>query len=531
MRSLPANIGRPEARSESVWKLVCNVLEGQIRIPVIQRGVTWEADDVIELFDSIYRGIPIGSLLFQEAPAEAREIEIGPLTVMATERSDALWVVDGQQRLTSLAVALTRSTPLPSAPLDPYVVYFDLETETFHAPPTTGSIASTWVPAPDLLGMAQIDAWLHSWPDDRDAALRVRALAAGRQLRDYRVPLHVIRTTDEELLRTIFTRLNTTRKALTWTDVRDGLFRRSGPPPSSLRELADELETLGMGRPHDDVLLSSLIACRGHDANPFDDSLRTDPKLLEGAAAALPALRTALGFLRNECAIPHLRLLPNTAVLVVLARFFQKHPAPGDRTQTLLPRWVWRTLLAQSDDGELLRRGVAAVISDEEASVQTLLGLAPRTPQPFAIPDHFDARASATRLALLGMAALRPYELEDARPINVTKLIRERASFRSIFLDTPMDGPANRILLSGSGPAVHSLRAYIEDHGIDTPVLRAHAIDPAVGAAIRDDDRERAITLRSQLVRGAVAQLGGRMAAWERTDRPSLEYLMKLAAP
>jgi len=40
------------------------VYRGHVRVPSFQRGLRWEASDVQDLFDSIYRGYPIGSLLF-----------------------------------------------------------------------------------------------------------------------------------------------------------------------------------------------------------------------------------------------------------------------------------------------------------------------------------------------------------------------------------------------------------------------------------------------------------------------------------
>lgn len=512
------------------------VLEGRIRIPSFQRGLVWDSRDVLELFDSIYRGFPIGSLLLQRAPAEAAEVRVGPVTVIATERSDALWVVDGQQRLISLTACLSRPGPLPTTPVDQFVLYFDASTEKFEVPSRTGGIASTWVPLPQLLDASQLTEWVFSWVHHGDSALRARVFEAGKRLREYRVPLYEIRTSDEELLRTIFARVNNNGKTLSWSELHDGLFGHKGPIPSSLSELAEELAKLGMGRPDDDELLPCLVAYRGLDVTrSFQEHLRNDPKFLEGvASAALPVLRKVLGFLRSQCEIPHLRLLPYSALLVVLTRFFQEHTEPNDRTQTLLTRWVWRALLASDhDDRAFRRRGVTAVTSDEEASVQALLKLVPTSRPDFEMPESFDARGAKSRLVLLGMASLGPQELaNDALAIDITRLVRERdaRAFRPLF-PSAGGGPANRILLPGDGSAATSVRAFIARHGIDAPALRSHAIDAGVAAAIRDDDHPRALLQRTQLLAESVQNLGNRMAAWGRTDRPSLEYLMKQAAP
>jgi hypothetical protein len=518
------------------------VLDGRIRIPTLARGFAWERRDVLELLDSVYRGFPIGTLLFQRAPAEAAEVRVGPLAVMATERPDALWVVDGQQRLTSLAIALGRPGPVPPTPEDPFTIYFDTATESFQSPPEDGPLPSTWAPLPSLLETPRLEEWLRSWPHREDAALRARAVAAGRRLREQRVPVYTVRTSDEELLRTIFVRLNGGGRSLAWSDLREGLVGRASAPPTSLDELVDELTKLGMGRLEDSELLPCLAALHGRS----EDLLEARPQSARAihdrdAAAALPILRKALGFLRSDCRIPHLRLLPYPVLLTVLTRFFQAHPEPNERTRTLLTRWIWRMLLAPEHDARaLLRAGMTAVVADEEASVQSLLQLAPTSQPPLAL----DARVASRRLALLGLASLNPVSLaHDSSTIDVAALIRARGdeAARPLFelMHEATRGPANRLLLPGEGPADAEVRAFIAGRGrhgrhglagLDDPILRSHAIDASVAEAILDGDVPRALARRAALLASSVQSLGDRLAEWGRTDRPSLEYLMRLAS-
>lgn len=73
---------------------------GDIGLPDIQRPFVWSAAKVRDLFDSMYRGFPVGYLLFwaNGSPNGARQIgqeEKG-------HKVPSLLIVDGQQRLTSL---------------------------------------------------------------------------------------------------------------------------------------------------------------------------------------------------------------------------------------------------------------------------------------------------------------------------------------------------------------------------------------------------------------------------------------------
>jgi len=537
-------VRRPEARTESVEDLIAAVLRGEVRVPVFQRGLEWQTRHVLELFDSIYRGFPIGSLLLRRAPAIAGPLHIGPVEVFGTETKTALWVIDGQQRLTSLVAGLGRHQTLPTTPDDPFVVYFDPVEQRFHAPPPSGELPSSWVPVPQLLDSTKLTEWVFGWRHGREEQLRRFVFEAGRRLREYRVPLYVIESDDEDAVRAIFHRVNTAGKSLSWSTVHDALYGHKSSPPSTLPALAGQLEELGMGALDTETqLLPCLVAMRGLDVTrPLGEHLQRDATVLDGATAeAGPVLRRVLGFLRVQAEIPHLRLLPSSAPLVVLARFFTLHPEPNERCTTLLVRWVWRWFLSRDvDERTFKRRGVADIDDDLEASVQRLLELVnnDHPSSDFFAPNAFDARAAQSRLALLGMASRKPRRLglttmADTSEIDVAQLIQEAdlAAFRPLF---PLNGfssePANRLLLPGSGAALNDLRSFILAHGVDHAVLKSHLIWPRAARAIIEDDVVAFLNERIDDVNGAVEGLGTRLAEWGRSDRPSLDYILAQAA-
>ena len=104
-----AGVTQPKVSRVAPPELVAWAQSGRIRVPQFQRSYRWDSEDAERLFDSIFRGYPIGNLLMWRKPAPAAEISLGELRFTAPERSDALWVVDGQQRLTTLIGALTAS--------------------------------------------------------------------------------------------------------------------------------------------------------------------------------------------------------------------------------------------------------------------------------------------------------------------------------------------------------------------------------------------------------------------------------------
>ena len=90
------------SQSYSIAQLRSLVKAGRLRVPQFQRSFRWEKQDVLNLIDSVLRGYPIGSLLLWKREAGAEHLRIGALDVDAGSLPEALWVVDGQQRITSL---------------------------------------------------------------------------------------------------------------------------------------------------------------------------------------------------------------------------------------------------------------------------------------------------------------------------------------------------------------------------------------------------------------------------------------------
>ena len=82
------------------------VRQGRVRVPNFQRDFTWDRGRMLDLFDSIRRQYPIGTLLFWES-SKARPMSpiLGPLSLPEFQGGKLL-IMDGQQRLTTLAGVL-----------------------------------------------------------------------------------------------------------------------------------------------------------------------------------------------------------------------------------------------------------------------------------------------------------------------------------------------------------------------------------------------------------------------------------------
>ena len=94
----------------SLGGLINDIGLGRIGLPDIQRPFVWANAKVRDLFDSMYRGYPVGYFLFWQTGAEGVDTKV--IGDAHKQKAPSLLIVDGQQRLTSLYAVIRREAVL-----------------------------------------------------------------------------------------------------------------------------------------------------------------------------------------------------------------------------------------------------------------------------------------------------------------------------------------------------------------------------------------------------------------------------------
>lgn len=523
---------RPSAQAFQIDNLLVKVTVGAVRIPHFQRGLKWDNTDRIALFDSIYRGYPIGTLLLWKRIAPAARIVLGKLTLDAPAQ-DALFVVDGQQRLTTLAEILLR-VPLP----DERAMYFDLATSAFEylkGEPEALTDEAPKVPLWVVLDSNKLVEWLFEHPK-LEKEHRNQAVNLGKRIREYQVPAYVVETDDENVLRTIFHRTNSAGKRLESSDVFNALFGSVAPGhPSNLEQLAHGLVDLGFGRVQERDILNALLAIHGLPLDrPFAGALKQD-EAPDAIRRADIALRATIVFLRGHAGIAHVDLLPYALPLVVLSKFFDRFPTPRARSLLLLRRWLWRGSLAGRLTGATvgMRQHLMCIMDGkEEESVQGLLALSGTAPaEEVDNLDRFAFQTARSKLQCCALATLKPRNLESGEPLSLEEVLSAADDDERIPALIPLTrtteqlarGLPNRILHPRWPP--RRLRDAIAAT-TDAAALASHAISPAAQAALREDRFGDFLHLRGASLREVVTSCFARQAEWGADSTPSLASMI-----
>ena len=94
--------------TDKIRSLVDKVDSGTLLVPEMQRRYVWRSTQVRDLFDSLYRGYPVGSILVWNRPdgdVEGRVLDVGE-SAGKVKSGETQLLLDGQQRLTSLTSIL-----------------------------------------------------------------------------------------------------------------------------------------------------------------------------------------------------------------------------------------------------------------------------------------------------------------------------------------------------------------------------------------------------------------------------------------
>lgn len=216
---------------KGIVPLVTMLNERRLLIPPFQREFVWEPEDVLKLWDSIFRFYPIGSLLSWETPVylHIHRRAGGRILPGLDDGEDGarkwLYLLDGQQRATALLVSIMGETPqVRQIRHFDYMLYFDASEGDFFFEDSLKRRQRTvdadlLIRLKDVLekGAGLLDRVSAGPGASEGVKGHLRKLA--RIFTDYKIPLIHIRGFDIPDVREIFERINQEGKDLKSLDI------------------------------------------------------------------------------------------------------------------------------------------------------------------------------------------------------------------------------------------------------------------------------------------------------------------------
>jgi len=133
MTPIKTSIVKPEVTH--IDDIFEEISSGRLRIPGFQRPFVWKPSDMLDLFDSLYNGYPIGSLLLWETTEKIKSgKQVGIIKIPDANNGLVTYILDGKQRLATLysGLKLAKDFPLTKKSDDwRWWIWFDLKNSNF----------------------------------------------------------------------------------------------------------------------------------------------------------------------------------------------------------------------------------------------------------------------------------------------------------------------------------------------------------------------------------------------------------------
>lgn len=515
-----------------LYDLLKWVRQGRIRVPAFQRSFVWTRQNMLDLFDSVRWSYPIGTLLFWRSSEETARphSRFGPFDLSKTQSTETLLLLDGQQRLTTLAGVLLKKSPdMTFSKNDEdagrWAIYFDASTDKggsfMHMP--NGDQPKVWqVPLYQLRdtgSLFQTVGNIFSADEEqlKEAGrtkefLAEQLQAVARSLQSYKIPIVEFVTDDLNLAVESFTRLN--RKgvtigademfsALTYQDGDSGeRFLVSREIDYTLKEIKD----VGFGEVKRVLILRAFLIAAGEDPYRTDWRKLGDDKkkdiakdLPEAMKRARSGLLKGIEFLRGEH-VYNARMLPYGLQLVGLSAWFGEDTAPSPEAKRLLRRWFWLTGFASwFGQGNPSRytavlmelREKARKVYKEGAPVPMELEYLPWATPAAPFPDRYDLRSARVRtlLCLLARNGVKyPDDSDkDVRDIADDFSRKGPEAMRTIWQSKSdySSSPANR-MFDVFGEKRGQARTLLKQHNVSSEFLESHMLPSDIKNALQN---------------------------------------------
>lgn len=527
----PATTARPEIIA--VNDLLEGVISGAIRIPRFQRPYVWGPDDMIQLFDSVLRGYPIGSLLIWQTDREdITSLEtVGPIKLPERGPPTRQYVVDGHQRLATLLGVLMLPENYPRNRRDDWRwwIAYDLLAEQFvHVKQPGAAIPIHQLPLRSVLRTVEFARRTREMlsspdlPESEVEELVDRADHVQNRVREYRVPMTVMRSGSLDDAVTIFARINQRGReitsdqmvsALTFRDKGEGDFNLAG----EIDRILGGLREYGFSDLERRTVLQVILASAGLDfTRPTYDKIvdrSSYDKMRPAVKRATSALEDSIKFLNDSIGLGTSRLLPYASIIVMLSIYFEVSVASG-RTCTVadeifLKKWFWATSFngwfAGANTTEIRRAGEAMrslARRGHEYEQEFLTFFLDRPIRAF--PETFDRRSARVRASLLVQILdgcprhPRTGEVFNGSAVFADSATRDIPYFFPNQRRPRVSNPANRVILPGGYPRnARSIFAELDIHEPgDSLTLASHFIDDQAYNALLSDDFETFISRR-----------------------------------
>ncbi|MFE4641123.1 DUF262 domain-containing protein [Streptomyces sp. NPDC056730] len=490
------------------------ISHGELRVPKFQRPFLWRPEQMLQLFDSMERGYPVGSLLIWETSMPLASLDsIGGRSIPPPpEGGKVAYVLDGHQRLSTLFGVLHRSADAPQStrqedwmwwvyrPLD----RADHDGVRYRHWKSGEKVPDNYLPMRSVLRTLDFLEYARQLSDtsSRNEADRLtkESERIAQRVKNYKVSVVRMQGGTLQQAVEVFSRINSSGQKMRPDQMVSALtYGTTGPETLSdkMEEIQGRIATSGFGEIPIMTIFQTVLALSGEEdvQNTSWEMMarKVQGQLVDAVEKTDRTLQEVVSFLKSEAHVPLARLVPYNIQIMLLSVFFHFSGQVGEEQRRKLSDWFWITSLAGTFAGANTTQ-VRKFIEEMKAFAEGRGELGYSGERARAFPERFDLRSARVRAYLLWDLQTFPARKNpDGEPINVVGQLAtaHRETYRHIITQSGVPGassPANRIVMvTPPGMSIRqALISLAEEEKTD--ILDSHGVSLASVEHLKADD-------------------------------------------
>lgn len=334
--------------------IISKVERSELLIPRFQRAFVWSKEQTANLIDSILHNYPIGSFIIWRTTERLKSLKkLGDVVIPNPPDSGFVYyILDGQQRITSLYVSLKGcKVDLGNDSFEDYgTITVDLNAKgderiVYSNPDELDPNAS--LALRDLINLDLVDLF-NRFNERQELISRIDTYR--KSLESYRFSKIDLEDADINVATEVFTRLNTSGKALSAFEIMCAKMydeARDFDLLTKREEQIEEWKTSGFDTVPNITVLQAVCACIKKTIAGKDILALEKNRFIDEWPKVTTALNSAIDYLRTAYGVAVSKLLPYDVLLVPFTYYFRFHPTnPSGDESKYLQDYFWRCVVS-----------------------------------------------------------------------------------------------------------------------------------------------------------------------------------------
>ena len=502
---------------------------GNMRIPRFQRAYVWERTKIVSLLNSIYKQYPIGSFFLWDTDMRmdgfCRDItELGfPKKPEANKFS---FILDGQQRITSLYVALRGKT---LNEVEYSKICFNLDKKVFKVPKL--KTEQNNIPVWKIYNDQEYGNLLQEYYGSGRIEFGNIVKDCHELLINY--PVSIIKSMNMELdeVVTIFERINQGGKRLSLFDlVHASVWSEDFDLRTKIAEFNDDPVIKIFGTLDSEIFTQSLALNVSGDCTNRHQLSLTNTDCKDKWQKTTECIRLAIDFVKN-LGVQQLSIIPYSSILAVIQHYFFLTDVKyiNAEIKNLISGWFWTVTFSQRYSSSTFTRMNEDVlwINDLSKGIITPRLFSVKLTVEELIRIRMNLRSVIKNGVLCLMALNGPLDFDNGVTVTLDKTNASRSNSKENHHFFPYalrnhfgitQDEANSVLnfafitkrlnqqINAKHPSVYLSQYETENADIQNALL-THFIDEKAYAAAKSDNFREFVTLRGTSILNRIQEV------------------------